>query len=190
MPSFTFDVNAFWSWAVNECTRGNVAYWQHYPERNQQTINGITYYDCSSFLFFACWLGGGLDVGALGYNSNLSDYHNGSANAWNVTMMINSLTYAGFVQYDPRTEPWQAGDILAKTRTHTEICYAPPTQTMGAHSTAGGVSINNYQTGLNYYDVLLRWPGATPPGPTPPGPTQPMPIWLIKRAIELQRGGS
>ena len=186
MPSFTFDVNAFWAWAVNECTRGNVAYWQHYPERNQQTINGITYYDCSSFLFFACWLGGGLDVGALGYNSNLSDYHNGNANAWNVTMMINSLTYAGFVRYDPRTEPWQAGDILAKSRTHTEICYAPPTQTMGAHSTAGGVSINNYQTGLNYYDVLLRWPGATPPGPTPPGPTLPMPIWLLKAGIDNQ----
>ena len=184
MP-FSFDVNAFWAWAVNVCNSGTAAYWQHIPERNQQTINGITYYDCSSFLFFACWQGGGLDVGALGYNNNINDYHNGTANAWNVTMMIRSLTYAGFVQYDPRTEPWQPGDILVKTRTHTEICYAAPTQTMGAHSPSGGVSINQFQTGTSYYDVLLRWPGATPPVP-PPVPTQPMPIWLLKAAVDNQ----
>ena len=182
----SFSVQGMYDWAVNECTRGNVAYNQQL--RNQQTVNGITYYDCSSFLFFACWLGGGLNVGALGYSTDLDAYHQGRANAWVVTSMLRSLSYvSGFQQFDPRTEPWQAGDILAKTRTHCEICYAPPRQTMGAHSTAGGVSINPYQSSIDYYDVLVRYTDI--PGPTPPGPSQPVPIWLIKRAFEIQKGG-
>lgn len=181
-----FSVQGMYDWAVQECQRSDVAYSQTY--RNQQTVNGITYYDCSSFTFFACWLGGGLDVGALGYSTDLNAYHNGTANAWTVTWMIRSLqNVSGFEFLDPKTVSWQAGDILAKTRTHTEICYLPPRQTMGAHSTAGGVSINQYQTSIDYYDVLIRYTGS--PGPVPPGPTLPMPIWLIKRAIELNRGG-
>ena len=70
---------------------------------------------------------------------------------------------------------------------HTEICYTPPTRTMGAHNTANGVSINSYETGTSYYNVLIRWTGS--PGPVPPGPTQSMPIWLIKRAIDFSKGG-
>lgn len=185
----SFSVSGMWQWAVDMCSRSDVAYDQSYRNYQLRPSDNKYCFDCSSFTFFACWLGGGLDVGALGYNSNLADYQAGRANAWNVTMMINSLeNYAGWWRYDPRTEPWMAGDILAKIRTHTEICYAPPTRTMGAHSTAGGVTINNYETGLNYYDVLLRYPGEDPgPGPGP-GPTLPMPIWLIKRAIDLQKG--
>lgn len=181
-----FDVTGMYNWAVTECNRTDVAYSQSY--RNQQTVNGITYYDCSSFTFFACWLGGGLDVGSLGYSTNINDYHNGTANAWIVTSMINALSgLTGWETLDPKTVNWQAGDILAKTRTHCEICYAPPRQTMGAHNTASGVTINQYQTSLDYYDVLLRYTGS--PGPTPPGPTLPMPVWLLKRAIENQKGG-
>lgn len=181
-----FSIQGMYDWAVQECNRSDVAYSQTY--RNQQTVNGITYYDCSSFTFFAMWLGGGLDVGALGYSTNINAYHAGQANAWTVTTMLRALsTVSGFQQFNPSTTAWQAGDILAKTRTHTEICYAPPRQTMGAHSTAGGVSINQYQTSIGYYDVLVRYTDA--PGPIPPGPTQPLPIWLLKRAIELQKGG-
>ena len=181
-----FSIQGMYDWAVQECQRSDVGYSQSY--RNQQTVNGITYYDCSSFTFFACWLGGGLDVGAYGYSTNLSAYHNGQANSWTVTPMINALSNTqGFQVFDPTTEPWQAGDILAKTRTHTEICYAPPRQTMGAHNTSRGVTINDFQTSLTYYDVLIRY--TDQPGPTPPGPTLPMPIWLIKRAIENQKGG-
>ena len=184
--SSIMNLTGMYDWAVLECQRTDVAYSQTY--RNQQTVNGITYYDCSSFTFFAMWLGGGLDVGALGYSTNLSAYHNGTANAWTVTSMLRALsTLPEFQQYSPRDVTWQAGDILAKTRTHTEICYAPPRQTMGAHNTARGISINDFQTDVGYYDVLVRY--TAEPGPIPPGPTQPMPIWLIKRAIELHKGG-
>lgn len=181
-----FDIRGMYDWAVQECQRTDVAYSQTY--RNQQTVNGITYYDCSSFVFFAMWLGGGLDVGALGYSTNINNYHNGTANAWTVTTMIRSLqNVSGFEFLDPTNISWQSGDILAKTRTHCEICYAPPRQTMGAHNTARGVSINDFQTSVDYYDVLIRYTGG--PGPTPPGPTLPMPIWLIKRAIDFSKGG-
>lgn len=125
-------------------------------------------------------------MGAMGYNTNLADYQAGRANAWIVTGMINKLTADGWYQYDPRVETWQFGDILAKTRTHTEIFYQSPTYTMGAKNSASGITITDYIR--TYYDVLLRYPGPTPPGPTPPGPTLPMPIWLIKRGIEQQRG--
>ena len=180
------DLDRMYAWAFRECSRTDVAYSQSY--RNQQTIDGVTYYDCSSFVFFAMWLGGGLDVGQFGYSTDITKYHNGTANAWTVTPMVRALeTLPEFQQFNPQTEPWQPGDILVKTRTHTEICYAQPRQTMGAHSTAGGVSINDYQTSLSYYDILIRYTES--PGPIPPGPTQPLPIWLLKRAIELSKGG-
>ena len=191
-----FDLQGAYNWAVRECQRSDVAYSQSY--RNQKTVNGITYYDCSSFIFFALWLGGGLDVGALGFSTNINDYHQGRANAWVVTSMVNTYLpqVQGFELYDAASTAWQAGDILAKTnvpreRRHTEMCYAPPTQTMGAHNTANGVSINNYQTGYNYYNVLIRYTGSpTPPTPpTPPGPSQPVPIWLLKRAMEISSQG-
>lgn len=188
-----FDLQAAYNWAVTECQRSDVAYSQSY--RNQQTVNGITYYDCSSFIFFALWLGGGLDVGALGFSTDINDYHQGRANAWVVTSMVNTYLpqVQGFEFYDAANTAWQAGDILAKTnvpreRRHTEMCYAPPTRTMGAHNTTDGVSINSGETGYNYYNVLIRYTGSPTP-PTPPGPSQPVPIWLIKRAIELNRGG-
>lgn len=185
-----FSIRDMYDWAAQECQRTDVAYSQTY--RNQQTVNGITYYDCSSFVFFACWLGGGLDVGALGFSTNLSDYHNGRANAWVVTSMV--YTYlpqvAGFEFLDPKTVPWQEGDILAKTdvpreRRHTELCYTLPTRTMGAHNPTAGVSINSYNTGTDYYNILIRYTGS--PGPTPPHPTNRMPFIILAAGLKGKR---
>ena len=50
------DINKAYSWAVQTCNAPNVGYSQRY--RNQQTINGITYYDCSSFINYALIMGG------------------------------------------------------------------------------------------------------------------------------------
>ena len=185
--SSQMSVTGMWQWAIDWCSRSDVAYDQSYRNMQTRPSDGKICFDCSSFTFFACWLGGGLDVGSLGYNNNLADYQAGLANAWTVTSMINTLTADGWWQYDPQTEPWQAGDILAKVRTHCEICYSPPSRTMGAHNTARGVSINDYNTALDYYDVILRYPG---PGPGPTPITLPMPVWLLKRAQDLQRGVS
>ena len=45
------NINQAYSWAVNTCNAPNVGYSQAY--RNQQTIGGITYYDCSSFIWYS-----------------------------------------------------------------------------------------------------------------------------------------
>lgn len=188
MPSFYFDPTGMWQWAYDWTQRSDCAYDGQYRNYQRRPSDGKWCFDCSSFTFFACWLGGGLDVGALGYNNNLADYQAGNANAWNVTMMINSLRYAGWEQYNPRTDTWQFGDILALTHTHTEIFYQSPTYTMGAKNSASGITITDYSR--TYYDLLLRPPGSTPPGPDPPwpGPSRPVPIWLLKRAKEIQKG--
>lgn len=50
------------SWWIEKCNAPNVGYDQNF--RNEQTINGITYYDCSSFV----WYG----LGHAGFEINLS----------------------------------------------------------------------------------------------------------------------
>lgn len=50
------DINAAWRWAVNTCNAPNIGYSQTY--RNQQTVGGVTYYDCSSFINYAILAGG------------------------------------------------------------------------------------------------------------------------------------
>ena len=50
------NINQAYSWAVNTCNASNVGYSQTY--RNQQTIGGITYYDCSSFIWYSLIAGG------------------------------------------------------------------------------------------------------------------------------------
>lgn len=172
-------------WAVSMCNNPNVGYNQSY--RNFQTVDGLTYFDCSSFTFFALWLGGGLDVGAFGYSTNLSDYQNGRANAWVVTSMISALRGDGWWDMPVSTDNWEPMDILAKTRTHTEFVYSKsPLQIMGARNRslpfADQVAIHPGYSG--YFDVLLRYPEGEPPTPPIPG-SKPMPIWLIKRAKEL-----
>ena len=49
------DINAAYTWAVNCCNLPNVGYNNDY--RNQRTVNGITYYDCSSFINYALLFG-------------------------------------------------------------------------------------------------------------------------------------
>ena len=178
-------IQAMWDWAVDRITNYQCAYTQSlevydtapYGLRNMGYLDGKYWFDCASFVYFAL-IGGGFNVG---------DYYGGGHYAFNVTGMIATLPYLGFVSYSPTSVVWQAGDIVAKTRTHTEICYAPPSQTMGAHNTTRGVTINDFQSDKSYYDILFRIPDQ--PGPYPPGPTLPMPIWLIKRAIEISKGG-
>lgn len=191
-----FSLQGMMNWAAAMCNAPDVGYSQSY--RNYQTVNGITYFDCSSFVFFAMWLGGGFPVGDYGYSTDLSAYQNGTANAWTVTPLTTALSAAGWNRVSTDPANWLPGDILVKTRTHCEICYSAPTplMQMGAHGTGGGttpladqVSIEPSYSG--YYDQVWRDP--TQPTPTPPDPGYrvhgPMPAWLLKRALEIQRGG-
>lgn len=182
-----YDPQGMMNWAVQMCGRSDVGYSQTY--RNYQTHNGITYFDCSSFTFFAMWLGGGLDVGALGYSTNLSDYQNGLANAWVVSSMVSKLQALGWSQVSASDyTQWLPGDILVKTRTHTEILYTQnPLQCMGARNSslplADQVAIHACPT--TYYDQVWRDPNSPPP--TPPGPRihGPMPAWLLKHGAQI-----
>lgn len=199
-----FSLEGMYNWAVNWCTKPNVGYDQGY--RNMELKDGyITCFDCSSFLFFAIWLGGGYDVGQLGYPTDLSKYQAGEVgyNAWGVSGMRNCLPYIGFTKLEPKPIVWKPGDILVKNYytpgvddKHCEICYKPDRYTMGAHNSRNSlpqqVSINDWQTSTSYYDEVWRFtngePPITPPGPYDPsdpgnggdyGDKKPTPLWRM-----------
>lgn len=201
MPAPSFDLQAAYNWIEAQCNAANVRYDQTY--RNMRTVNGLTYFDCSSLMFFGLWLGGGFDVGLYGYSETLTDYTNPTpghwANAWTVQTMEPILVSSGWVDVRlDMPEEWLPGDILIKyNQWHTEMVYSPQPNLMqmGARTSklpdADQVSIHTLSTG--YYDRILRdptQPAPTPgPGPGPhPGPTKRMPIWLLKRAKQLNGG--
>lgn len=185
-----FSLQGMFDWAVEWCNKPNVEYWMSASRRNMRTIDGITYFDCSSFVFFAVWLGGGYDIGSLGYPTDLEKYKTMEGqdgyNAWVVHTMTPKLPKIGFTRYNPEMVAWQPGDILSwyNARTgegHTEICYATPRRTMGAHGRKNRtpddmVSINTGNTKVGYYQDLWRFSGETPiTPPDPPLPPDPNP---------------
>lgn len=143
------NINQAYQWAVNTCNAKNVGYSQSY--RNQQTVNGITYYDCSSFIWYAL-KAGGFDVVTA----------SGSSSPFTTATMGNALINLGFTKMSPDTE-WLPGDILLvrnSQRQHTEMVYNGR-RTMGAHTNKyeldKQVSINDYDTDTSYYQYLYRY---------------------------------
>lgn len=114
-------IDKAYSWAVETCNAPNVGYNQNY--RNQRTINGITYYDCSSFIWYALIAGGFDCVGVYG-----------STWPFTTTYMPTVLPKLGFTQVtDGSIRP---GDI-GLSSSHTEMCYSGGTGSavfMGAHT--------------------------------------------------------
>ncbi len=115
MPS----IDNSYVWAVNTCNAPNIGYSQEY--RDQETVNGITYYDCSSFIWYALKAGGFPLTG--------SPFITGT--------MINVLTSLGFTEYPIHTTAWLPGDICWRDG-HTEMVFQGAGigdgYTMGAHS--------------------------------------------------------
>lgn len=145
-----------YSWAMHTCNAPNVGYSQAY--RNQQTVGGITYYDCSSFIWYAL-KDGGFDVNAAYLAANGYAY---SGNAITTHTEEAWLLALGFKQVDI-SEEWMPGDVLWKSG-HTEMVWAGgPGQgvTMGAHTSkaplADQVSINSGVTGPGYWTRLWRY---------------------------------
>ena len=184
-----FSLQGMFDWAVEWCNKPNVGYWMSAAHRNMDTFEGVTYFDCSSFVFFAIWLGGGYDIGQLGYPTDLEKYQTMGGvypyNAWVVHTMTPKLPKIGFTRLNPNEVVWQPGDLLSwyNPRTgkgHTEICYKKPRVTMGAHNDSYAlpdqVSINTWNTRIGYYEDLWRYSGETtitppdPPEPPDPGP--------------------
>ena len=148
------DLNKAYTWAIETCNGQNIGYSMTY--RNQQTVNGITYYDCSSFIWYAL-LAGGFDCVAA---------NGGSTWPFTTYTMPRVLTALGFTELPASTTIWLPGDINLST-SHTEMTYQVqndvPGQgiTMGAHTNTvpidDQVSINNYASNFNSFPRLFRY---------------------------------
>lgn len=154
------DINGAYNWAIATCNDPNVGYWMDH--RYQETINGITYYDCSSFIWYALVQGG---LFAL------------PSPAFTTVDMHSVLLAAGFNIIVPDASTLSmAGDILwydhgGGVNGHTEMVFAGgvgQARTMGAHGRNGiplqdQVSINSGYTAYSYYgwQYLARWGGVS-----------------------------
>lgn len=154
MPNIT----AAYRWAVQTCNANNVGYSQAY--RNQRTVNGITYYDCSSFVWYAL-IAGGFDV-KTAYRTAMGYSYNGNA----ITTAYEKpwLQTLGF-QAVPITGEWKPGDVLWRSG-HTEFVYEGGQgrgRSMGAHEPglplADQVSIRNFYTNSGDWSSLYRYGG-------------------------------
>lgn len=144
MPS----IDRAYSWAIQTCNAPNVGYSQTY--RNQKTVNGITYYDCSSFVNFALIAGGFSTPKYAPAN-----------NAFTTSTMANELLRLGFIEV-PNYEEYYPGDIGLST-SHTEICYKGGVGRgvfMGAHtsnaSLTNQVSIGSSSGDIDYQRSFQR----------------------------------
>lgn len=156
------DLLASYNWAVDECNKPDVGYSQTY--RNQQTVNGITYYDCSSFLWYALRAGGFDVTGA--YEIAMGFPYSGNA----ITTQYEHewLLALGF-QEVPVTGIWKPGNTLWRTG-HSEMVYEGGEgegRTMGAHDDerplAEQVSINDWVSSASSWEKMYEYNGGVVP---------------------------
>lgn len=102
------DINRAYTWAIQTCNAPNIGYSQAY--RNAQTVNGITYYDCSSFINYAL-LAGGFETPNYAPNNN----------AFTTFTEPSELLRLGFTEVEAQGV-YLAGDI-GVSESHTEMCY-------------------------------------------------------------------
>ena len=152
------NLNAAYSWAINTCNAPKIGYSQTY--RNQQKVNGITYYDCSSFIWYALQYGG-FDV-KTAYRTATGETYSGNA-IW-TSVERDWLIALGFTEV-PINGEWKAGDILWRSG-HTEMVYQGGMsrgRTMGAHRAslplADQVSIRNEITPSSSWTKIYRYGG-------------------------------
>lgn len=141
-------IQTAYEWAIEKCNAPNIGYSQ--ANRMEKTVNGITYYDCSSFIWFALKAGGFDVVKANG----------GSTWAFTTGTMANALRLLGFIKMGT-TQPWKPGDVLIRTG-HTEMAF-DSNHTMGAHSSKvpleQQVSINSNPSSASSWLELWRYGG-------------------------------
>lgn len=154
------NINTAYQWAITACNNPNVGYSQAY--RNEQTVNGITYYDCASFVWYAL-LRGGFDVVSAFKQAMGWDY---TGNAITVSGEPSWLSALGFVE-QRITGQWVEGDIVLND-DHTEIVYRGGNGrgiTMGAHSDSydlpNQVSIHTFESDSSDFSRIFRY-GARP----------------------------
>lgn len=148
------NMNIAYSWWINTCNAPNVGYSQAY--RNQQTVNGITYYDCSSFIWYGLLAAGFDCVGA----------NNGNTWPFTTSSMGPVLQRLGFTVGPPSSfGSAKIGDIVFHPGIHTEAVYQIENNgarmiTMGAHTDGvvleNQVSINGFSQSYTEYPQLAR----------------------------------
>lgn len=110
-------------WCEYTCNRKDVGYSQNY--RDERTYSGITYYDCSSFVWYALKAGG----------FSIKDVSKGPFTTFYMPECLKKL---GFKELPYSKNNIKTGDILWKRRNgygHTEIVVdATYNITAGAHS--------------------------------------------------------
>ena len=110
-----------WQWAVAKCNDPNVGYSMTY--RNQRTVNGITYYDCSSFIFYGLEAGRFDVAGAFGHTYPFTTEGMDST--------LRALDFTRYNSADIPASQWQECDILwrrkrsANGTNHTEFVHSP-----------------------------------------------------------------
>jgi len=150
------DINAAYRWAIDTCNDPDVGYWMDH--RYQETINDITYYDCSSFIWYALVDGGGFVLPSPAFVTG---------------GMLQVLTDAGFnIITGPNAGTiCYPGDILwhnhGSAGGHTEMVFAGGTgtaRTMGAHGRNGIPLQNQVSINAGYvpfsdvgWEYLARW---------------------------------
>ena len=145
------DINAAWRWAIDTCNDPNVGYWMDH--RYQETINGITYYDCSSFIWYALVQGGGFNLPSPAFTT--SDMYAVLAAAGFTFIPLTAQTLPGDICF------WDGGGVDG----HTEMVFAGgvgEARTMGAHGRNGiqlanQVSINSGYTPNSTWQYIARW---------------------------------
>lgn len=155
------DITASYNWAINTCNAPNVGYSQQY--RNQKTVNGVTYYDCSSFIWYALLAGGFPCVAS--YNATQGENYSGNAirtgnGTWGE---VPWLLHMGFTEV-PISGEWMPGDIVWR-EGHTEMVHTGGTGRgicMGAHQHFAGnlqkdVSISTYYSTSSNFTRIFRW---------------------------------
>lgn len=134
------NINLAYRWMIDACNADNIGYSQTY--RKGQTVNGKTYFDCSSMISKS------LTVGEFYEKNPWFTTHN----------MRGELIELGFVKL-PIDSEWLAGDILWR-EGHTEMVYQGR-RTMGAHSSKYAfkdqVSINDNESSPSDWTELYRY---------------------------------
>ena len=164
------DLDRAYQWAINTCNAPNVGYSQTY--RNQQTVNGITYYDCSSFVWYALQNGGFENIGSYAFTTySLQDIL--PAAGWNVLSAYDEVWLPGDILLGKWDTITLANGTTITDYQHVEMCYqgtANPGEgyLMGAHGASGRVLADQVSilNTLSYgaaghdrskYTVLYRW---------------------------------
>lgn len=133
-----------YNYIIKMCNDSKVGYSQTY--RCRQTVNGITYFDCSSLMYYGL-LEAGFTKEQIG------------AYPFTTYSMKAILEPLGFKVLDAKTSKWKKGDILLRS-DHTEMVHHG-LYSMGAHTgkvaLENQVCINTYKSNKNSWQYILRY---------------------------------